>query len=260
MRIASDFRDYYDVAMAEGQDQTLVYQRYPIVEEHKHYPFSSMFGRSSTRYRREREWSLYVQSYTIGFCGQFYKVLELNTPENGLRNDKEGRSTRKWCYNLGDVDSYVKRYYSKQYNDYLERHWKKGNGWNSEQRQHSFDNFFNGLPRSKWQKEPTVDEQKRTQAWRDSWFLNHRSPLFVAEFVGEGYEAKITYNGLLKPFEFYRIFDPYLAFQEISMWLGNQAVPIKPIPKLDDVTMAEIKGFDKFSFRKDPGKKKKVKT
>jgi hypothetical protein len=29
------------------------------------------------------------------------------------------------------------------------------------------------------------------------------------------------------------------------------AFPNKPIPKIDDKTMAEIKGFDKFSFRKD---------
>lgn len=257
MRIASDFRDYYDVGMAEGQDQSLVYQRYPIVEEHKHYPFSTMFGSYSRRYRHD--WSLYVRSYTIGFCGKFYKVLELNTPENGGRNDKEGRSTRKWCYNVADVDSYVKKYAPKRYDDYREKHWKKGNDWNSEQRQHSFDNFFNGLPRSKWQKDPTEDELKRSQAWRDAWFQKHRSPIIVAEIVNE-YEGKLTYNGCLKPFEFYRVFDPYLAFQEIAMWLGNQAVPIKPILKLDDVTMAEIKGFDKFSFRKDPSSKKRKKA
>jgi hypothetical protein len=153
------------------------------------------------------------------------------------------------------VDSYVKKYAPKHYDDYCQKHYRKG-GWNSEQRQHNFDNFFNGVPRSKWQKEPSEDEMKKSQAWRDSWFLKHRSPVFIAEVVNE-YEGKITYNGCLKPFEFYRVFDPYLAFQEIAMWLGNQAVPIKPIPKIDDVTMAEIKGFDKFSFRKDPSKKKK---
>ena len=41
------------------------------------------------------------------------------------------------------------------------------------------------------------------------------------------------------------------------MFISNLAVPLKPIPKIDDKTMAEIKGFDKWSFRKEPGKKKR---
>jgi hypothetical protein len=32
------------------------------------------------------------------------------------------------------------------------------------------------------------------------------------------------------------------------------ASPEKPIPKIDDKTMAQAKGFDKFSFRKPPKK------
>ena len=258
MRIASDFHDYYDVGMAEGQDQSLIYQRYRIVEDREHYPFGSMFLEG--QHSRRGDWSLFVRSYTIGFCGNLYKLLELNTPENGLRNDKEGRATRKWCYNLRDVDSYVKKYAPKYYADYLERYPSKGK-WCSEQRQHNFDNFFNGRPRSKWEKEPSQEELNKNEKWRHSWFEKHRTPLFVAEYgVGEHkHGGRITYNGQLKPFEFYGVFDPYLAFQEISMWMGNQAVPIKPIPEISDEIMAEIKGFDKFSFRKDPGKKKKVK-
>lgn len=255
MRIASDFHDYYDVAMAEGQDQTLVYERYPIVEDHKHYPFSSMFAGSYARYYRDR-WSLYVRSYTIGFCGNFYKVLEINTPEHGGRNDKEGRSTRKWCYNTNEVDSFVRKYYPKQYSDYLEKGYRKGNSWWTEQRRQNFEFFFEGRPRSKWDRNPTEDEMKRSEEWRRKWFEKHRSPVFVAEFTSE-YEGRITYNAALKPFEFYRVFDPYRAFQEISMWMGNQAVPIKPIPEIPDEIMAEIKGFNKFSFRKDPSSKKR---
>jgi hypothetical protein len=41
------------------------------------------------------------------------------------------------------------------------------------------------------------------------------------------------------------------------MFMNNMALPMKPIPVFDDVTMAESKGFNKFSFRKDPIKKKK---
>ena len=48
--------------------------------------------------------------------------------------------------------------------------------------------------------------------------------------------------------------DPYQAFQEINMWMSNQAMPEKVIPEIDNKTMIEIKGFDKFSFRKDKSK------
>lgn len=34
------------------------------------------------------------------------------------------------------------------------------------------------------------------------------------------------------------------------MWHNNLAMPEKPIPKIDDTTVLETKGFDKFSFRK----------
>jgi len=67
----------------------------------------------------------------------------------------------------------------------------------------------------------------------------------------------ICYNSRLKELDFAKIFNPIKAYQEITMFMNNLAVPIKPIPKISDVTMAEAKGFNKYSFRKDPTKKKK---
>jgi hypothetical protein len=39
--------------------------------------------------------------------------------------------------------------------------------------------------------------------------------------------------------------------QEITAWLYNYPVDSRPIPKIDDVTLAESKGYDKYSFRKE---------
>ena len=56
-----------------------------------------------------------------------------------------------------------------------------------------------------------------------------------------------------------RYFDPLLfpltkeqICQEITAWLYNYPVDSRPIPKIDDVTLAESKGYDKYSFRKAP--------
>ena len=67
----------------------------------------------------------------------------------------------------------------------------------------------------------------------------------------------LVVNGILKDFDFVKLFDPYQAFQELQMYLSNIAVPLKPIPEIDDVTMAEAKGFNKWSFRKERSSKKR---
>jgi hypothetical protein len=89
-----------------------------------------------------------------------------------------------------------------------------------------------------------------------------RSPIFVAlpaeRSIGRykySTNPSVTYDACLKDFEFYRVKDAPTAYQEVAMWLGNQADPGKTIPEIDDVTMAEAKGFDKWSFRKQSSKK-----
>lgn len=80
------------------------------------------------------------------------------------------------------------------------------------------------------------------------WFTQYNVPIFVWQPKLE----KLTLNGLLGPWEFYRIFDPWTAFQELAMFLSNELAPKgKIIPVMKDSDLAEIKGFDKYSFRKD---------
>jgi len=49
-----------------------------------------------------------------------------------------------------------------------------------------------------------------------------------------------------------KIISPYQAFQEISMFIEMLGNPEKPIPQPSDDVMRDIKGFDKWSFRKEP--------
>jgi len=249
MRIISEFHDYYDVGMSEGQDQSLIYQRRPIVEVSKYYQFDTMHN---SWYRCSGDY-LKVRPLTIGFCGKLYKLLELNTPY-GDNCSKKGRSTRKWAYNLRDVDTYVRNNYPKQYSDYLDSS-VQNKSWTKFQRQRDFDSYFNGY-KSKGQ--TPIQTLNNSNKWILSWFEKY--PIFVAEYRPDNtVESRITYNAQLKSFEFYRIFDPYQAYQEIAMWLSNIAVPIKPMPEIPDKIMLEVKGFDKFSFRKDPSSKKRKK-
>lgn len=64
-------------------------------------------------------------------------------------------------------------------------------------------------------------------------------------------KSKVYFNPeKLANFEFNKVLKADKAYQELLMWHNNLATPEKQIPKIDDKTMLEAKGFDKFSFRK----------
>ena len=58
----------------------------------------------------------------------------------------------------------------------------------------------------------------------------------------------------LKQFNLHRQVDPYAMHQEIAMWVGNLGKPGNLMIEIDEKTKIHKHGFDKFSFRK--GKEK----
>jgi hypothetical protein len=242
MRIQSDFKDYYDVGMSQGMDQTLVYLRYAKIIQPEHYPFSSWWSYDHYRPLYGPP-ALWTDQSMIGFCGKLYPVIELTEPGTA-QSPKEIRAKRVFCYKLADIDNFVKKHYPDRWDDYTKKKYDRKAKWPSNQRRGEFVRFFEDA------------EKYRDCAAYKHWFEDERCPIFVghSDFRRGKHENSIIYNACLKHYDFMRVFDPYTAFQEIAMWLGNQAEPRKPIPKIDDVTMAEIKGFDKFSFRKEKAK------
>lgn len=254
MRINSDFHDYYDAVMGEGQDQSLVYQRHKKAELIvDHFPFHSFYS------YRENLSAIRVKSHHIGFCGKIYTCLEMVPAKYGDLKTKEARAHRRWCYTLEDVDSFVKaNFKAEDFENYCTKGYRQ-NPWYYNDRRFQFESFFK-----------KNEEYEQSVERRAAPFFENLRPIFVAvydpvyEKVGkwnsvQTSSGKIVYNGPLKQYEFYRLFPPFQAFQEINMWLSNQAVPIKPIPEIPDETMAEIKGFNKWSFRKEPSSKKRKK-
>jgi len=228
VRIISPFRDYYDSVQAVGQDQSLLYLRRPHEEKWKEtpFPFTDALRRN---YFCD---NLLRDCYIVGFCGTIRPVLRLQHPSPSRTDIKP-----VLCYTLDDVDSFIRatfktpaveRYFSKRRRNYWSETWRH--------LQHDqFDTFFQEA------------EARRNQY--KHLFQGSRCPVFICQ---TGRECIITYNGCLKDVEFYRCVDPFTAFQEIQMFLGGLAAPEKPIPRTDDKTLAEAKGFNKWSFRKEP--------
>lgn len=256
MLIKSTFKDYYDVGMGQGLDTSLVYNRFPKVVEVEQYPFGSFNGSFDT-YNYRGILGLAVESYCVGFCGKLYPILGVRHADYYGRNDKEARAQRRFCFTAEDVQNYVRANYKPDvYDDFMAREYRRKSKWPHHQRFMNFDHYFNGVPNRGLSDKQIAEQAAASEKRRLKWFEENNCPLFLSicpetKRYHQG-PFQIVANACLKDVEFYRVFDSYAAFQELSMWLGNQAEPRKPIPKLDDVTMAEIKGFDKWSFRKPP--------
>ena len=89
MRIRSNFHDYYDAAMAFGQDPLLVYDRFPKKEEMLRGLFEMAVGRLDC-------YGFGVHPMIVGFCGKIYKLAELfaTHPESSAWSTTEQRGAQ----------------------------------------------------------------------------------------------------------------------------------------------------------------------
>lgn len=171
----------------------------------------------------------------MGFCGKIYPALDIGKDRYGSHD--------AWCFSLEEVDAFVDAHYNQREIDgYRGSKYKMNKRWFGSYRRRAFEKFF--------------DQCKQQQtAFAEVFLLG--SPIFVASTTRWNPICEITHNDSLKDLDFFRVFDTYTAFQEIAMYLGSQAQPNNPIPNVSDRDMVVAKGFDQFSFRKDPGKKKR---
>lgn len=137
------------------------------------------------------------------------------------------------CYNIDEVnkvmDGLLKkrekiRYYSKKYS--------------FRDREIDFIKYFNKYDKKDY----------------EYLFKKYHTPIWVDR------RNEFIVSDCLKQYDFFRIFDPYQAFQEISMYFGGvlgshttskTKYQGKPMDNtVSDKDLIEAKGFDKFSFRK----------
>ena len=245
MRIVSDFRDYYDCVQSYGQDQSRVWVRNKDVQE-RAWPYPTIGRRWYWTSR------LGISQFMVGFCGRVYPALRLS---------------------LGDTEPFVTVFNTHEFDRFVEcnfkhrefRHYatETKNSWKT--RKHGI-----GILRCIVEKFFTLWAHDKDS--HSNLFLDAHCPIFVAKhtdsfrgkdpFVFHGAannepEGKDVSWATLREMEFYRLFDTYTAFQEIQMYTDGVlgfSNPHVPVP--DDKTLAEVKGFDKHSFRREPRNKK----
>lgn len=161
-----------------------------------------------------------MNAFYVGFCGCLYAGVFY------YYHDKYYNYHYKFFYDLDSVNAFIKD------NPNIEDcRWRF-----SKYTQNSFKGHFG---------ENRTNREEKTK----EIYFKYNSPIFI-----EDISKRITIiNPCLYDWEFFRVMDPFTAYLEVSNFVGGVLQnEMKPIPKIDDVTLASAKGFDKWSFRKEP--------
>ena len=223
-------KDYYDNALAYGRDESIVFVRSKSDlrtdgEMHDHAISGNRAVLKGVTYIFER--------IIVYFCGKVY---------HGIRT-KTSSYTRDFPTWKEDVTFF----------------------WN-------IDNFKEWLVNTKIPQFKATAENKRdryiyTTNYKEktTWMIENkivvavRFPEVIGMSTNKTYDWRPDFDSQhwkvnsdnLKSVQFYKVFDAYTAFQEISMWIGGVlALPANPMVEIDDKIRIEKHGFDKIkSFR-----------
>lgn len=226
MRIISTFHDYYDGAHA-GIDTSIIYQRKTEFLDAKDPALSALIPdvRSLSRgdyrvgYRREAD----LTPFSILFCGRLYAGAHFKDPQHDL-----------YFFDVAALQEFVDTTIS-----HLGFKLAKAELW--ERPGKTFRQFLSV------QGTPLVLPAAETNRW----------PVLMYAPSVYGKETPLVKDPCLKDFGFFRLVDPYTAYQDIAQYLARLAAPENQPPvHISDVDMANAKGFDKHSFRKLPTKRR----
>jgi hypothetical protein len=250
MIISSKHNDYYDKAIAYGIDSHLRYVRenkeFDIDREDKLARTPLFAAAQLIGYRGGQN-----HCGAIGFCGKVYPFFRIYFGN---------RSKVYYSYAsiLKDVESQTFR--DSLFEDFQPIY--------KASTRHKVDEAIDNLrscggARRVDKYDARIIDQYYGVEVEDEVFRYFDSPVILV--WGSKFKSSKDYmkiygevNPILRQFEFIKVFDPYSAFQEISMYLGTNLVKqIDPAVNHSDELKAEIHGFDEWSFRKQGKKSKK---
>jgi hypothetical protein len=228
-------KDYYDgVVGTMGIDKTLVYNRQIIEIDKKYIPtflnngkrsrlLSSSHNLGGHSIKKECEYQSYGY-FIIGFCGRLYVGWKLYKE---IKSKFDTELLTNITYDFNYMNSIL-----------------NSSSWHG--------NFVDNYNR--------MVNYDAIQLFRD-----YKTPVFIYDSdhgrisIGRGSRngcEKFIINPILSHYQFYKVFDSFQAFQEISMFIGGVlGQGEKEIIEVEDKYKIEQHGFNKWSFRKEPSGK-----
>ena len=249
MRIISKHSDYYDCVQKFASDDPNVYLR--ISKRETITPDDSLKELLVSFWKTYLDGHVVSRKYTIditliGFCGKVYPALRISYTEK-LKDYVE------YIYDIEHMDKLVDGVHDKKlkelYTKQEYRRWKQKASLRDD-----IKSFFD-----KWYGSTKFE----------NLFWEFKSPIFTLRNTCEhrfrinsyyntiNGDMSFVVNGSLKNYNFQKVFDPYLAYQEVEMYyFGVLGCTEKDTVQISDLDMRNQKGFDKMSFKKSPTKRK----
>ena len=249
-------KDFYDCVQGLGMDRSNVWLRTPIYYKYE-FVTNNMLGRS------RQDWDTIhlnetlinidmprdfrrMRGATIGFCGKVYLALWQYEMEHYT------------AYSIEDYDKVMELVKDKKVADYEKYH-------NTNGRTRRWASF-------------SQETRQTIKGWFD-WYAQNinrfngvftelKTPVFVIYHHRHGGKVIANYNHLGKVYQFQHVMAPYVAFQEINMYMGNvlgwngdkpskyKGMDLNTV--MSNADMAASKGFEgKYAFRKEPASQRK---
>ena len=247
-------------------DKSLIYLRKQksvdilLPKDNKHrvpYPKSREFH-SDTLDQRD-EWGVKngdkleynISNHCVGFCGKIYKVYKVicHGRYNTFTYSKEIPPHSLFFYSFSKLDEFIQ------------------SSLNDKKRQKYLTDTFTFGDYGDVTRYRLKSESEAVDALIPSitkYFQEYKVPVFsyhfdVDKFINGKYVHRLELNSCLNDDEFYKVFPPPIAHQEISMYLSGVLGNCNPpIPSVSNDDLVVAKGFDlKTSFRKDKTSKKR---
>jgi hypothetical protein len=258
MRIRSPFKDYYDSAMTSGTDPSRVFVREPVSRKLQlARDGSGVFDRYSQLTGVTGAYDLKRQRVETGvcavvFCGRVYKALRVRRLPGAATSRRayadatsqphQGEIDERVFYECAEAQAYLKDLLGEA---------------RMNRKRDAFLEYDNPFAKG------TLNEGLKRFFERQGseelmpWSIENRTAIAVLHVGGRFYESLLEVNPALKGIQFYRLFGPAQAFQELDMfWGGILAPESRPMVSIGDKDRIVQHGFDERSFRRDPGKKR----
>jgi len=257
MKIISKYNDYYDSVQAYGADPKTIYIRNEkTIDDKEDLVLKTLWNDNSeilfdlAFVGSEYKWICFENLYFVFFCAKIYLCFEISIPKKRI-NPTIPEKEYHYCYNIKDIDKIIYKYgtkkHIKEYNSRLTKNEKRNYIWNKPQSRKSFIQLINKFAK--------IQDNKIFE-------LHHKFETPCLYFSTSKYstwnkKTNILLNPILKDIQFYKVFDSYRAFQEISMFIsGIMGGKSPPTIEISDEIRKEKHGFDKWSFKKEPTKRK----
>lgn len=252
MKIISKFKDYYDSVQQYGRDESILYLRNEeyfqpdksgYVKERFHpsdYPQPNQIWVGNRTQQLQGELS--THGFAILFCGKYYRGLKMEIGGSWSNNN-----SIQFCYSTESAMAFLTKHNIPTSYTFRKEIITPGVNEKSLERYFSEKVEVSKPDMNQIHKCPVILSAV-LGAYRDSYSVRDQS---------KNASVHVVKNPCLRDLEFYRVMDANTAYQELSMFLGGVMASNGPsMVEVSEKTRIEKRGFDKWSFRKMPTKKK----